>query len=111
MGGSKNISPAKAQKRQKDDASKKDGAKSKKGKKDDKGEQKSSKAVITVVMAEEQANKIINGSKVITVQELARQTGVKISTANAFLIRSLEKGTVKRVAGYSGHHIYQPVSA
>ena len=59
----------------------------------------------------EQANKIISASKVITVQELARQTGVKISTANAFLIRSLEKGTVKRVAGHSGHHIYQPVSA
>ncbi len=111
MGGSKKISPARAQKRQNDESSKKDGAKSKKGKKDDKGEQKSSKAVITVVIAEEQANKIIIGSKVITVQELARQTGVKISAANAFLIKSFEKGIVKRVAGHSGHHIYQPVSA
>ena len=111
MGGAKKISPAKAQKRQKEDASKKEGAKSKKGKKDDKGEQKSAKTVITVVLKEEQANKVINGSKVITVQELARQTGVKISAANAFLIKSLEKGTVKRVAGHSGHHIYQPVSA
>ena len=111
MGGSKKTSPAQAQKRQKDEASKKDGAKSKKEKKDDKGEQKSAKAVITVVMAEEKANKIISGSKIITVQELARQTGVKISAANAFLVKSLEKGTVKRVAGHSGHHIYQPTSA
>jgi len=111
MGGSKKTSPAQAQKRQKDEASKKDGTKSKKGKKDDKGEKKSAKVVITVVLGEEQANKIISGSKVITVQELARQTGVKISAANAFLVKSLEKGTVKRVAGHSGHHIYQPVSA
>jgi len=111
MGGSKKISPAQAQKRQSDESTKKDGTKSKKGKKDDKGEQKSAKAVITVVLAEEKANKIISGSKIITVQELARQTGVKISAANAFLVKSLEKGTVKRVAGHSGHHIYQPTSA
>jgi len=55
--------------------------------------------------------KIIENSKVITVQDLARQTGVKISAANAFLIESTKKGIVKRVGGYSGHHLYQAVSS
>ncbi len=110
MGGSKNISPAKAQKRQSDGAGKKTDSKSKK-KKDDKGEIKSPKTAIRVILTEEQATTAIKNSKVITAQELARQTGVKISAANAYLIKSLEKGTVKRVAGHSGHHIYQPVSA
>jgi len=54
--------------------------------------------------------KFIKSSKVVTVQELSRQTGVKISAANAFLIKLLQKGDIKRVGGYSGHHIYQPVS-
>jgi small subunit ribosomal protein S25e len=55
--------------------------------------------------------KIIQNSKVVTVQDLARQTGVKISAANAFLIESTNKGIVKRVGGYSGHHLYQVVSS
>jgi small subunit ribosomal protein S25e len=42
---------------------------------------------------------------------MARQTGVKISAANAFLIESTKKGIVKRVGGYSGHHLYQAVSS
>ena len=62
-------------------------------------------------MTDEQAMKAIKGAKVITVQELARQTGVKISTANAYLKKSLQNGTVKKVGGFSGHHIYQPLSA
>ncbi len=110
MGGAKKISPAQAQKRQQDDAAKKDGTKSKKGKKDDKGEQKSAKPVITVILTDEQAMKVIKGSKVITVQELARQTGVKISASNAYLIKSLQHGIVKKIAGHSGHYVYQPVS-
>jgi len=60
---------------------------------------------------EKQALKIIQNSKVITVQDMARQTGVKISAANAFLIESTKKGIVKRVGGYSGHHLYQAVSS
>ena len=56
---------------------------------------------------EQQAMKIIQNSKVVTVQDLARQTGVKISAANAFLKESTAKGTVKKVGGYSGHHLYQ----
>ncbi len=83
---------------------------SKKGKKD-KGESGPRKAEITVMVNEQQAMKIIQNSKVITVQDLARRTGIKISAANAFLIESAKKGTVKRVGGYSGHHLYQAVSS
>ena len=60
---------------------------------------------------EQQAMKIITNSKVVTVQDLARQTGVKISAANAFLKQSAIKGTVKKVGGYSGHHLYQIASS
>ncbi len=80
-------------------------------KKKDKGEGGPRKAEITVIVNEQQALKIIQNSKVLTVQDLARQTGVKISAANAFLIESTSKGIVKRVGGYSGHHLYQAVSS
>ena len=80
-------------------------------KKKDKGESGPKKAEITVQVNEQQALKIIQNSKVVTVQDLARQTGVKISAANAFLIDSASKGVVKRVGGYSGHHLYQMVSS
>ena len=103
MGGAKKPSPAKQEKAQ-------TGKDSKKGKKD-KGEGGPAKAEITVIVNEQQAMKIIQNAKVVTVQELARQTGVKISAANAFLRESTKKGTVKRVGGYSGHHIYQAVSS
>ena len=106
MGGSKNKSPAQKEKSQ--DSKKSDSKKSKKG---DKSEGGSVKAEIRVKLTEQQAAKALKSSKVITVQELAKQTGVKISAANAFLIEAAKKGTVKKVGGYSGHHIYQPVSA
>lgn len=80
-------------------------------KKKDKGESGPKKAEITGMVNEQQAMKIIQNSKVVTVQDLARQTGVKISAANAFLKNSAEKGTVKRIGGYSGHHLYQSVSS
>ena len=108
MGGSKNKSPAQKQKSQKDESSKKSGEKKKNKNKGDEG---SSKAEITVIVNEEQAMKFIKGAKVITVQELARQLGVKISATNAFLKKLLKDGAVKRVGGFSGHHIYQPISA
>jgi small subunit ribosomal protein S25e len=111
MGGSKKQSPAQAEKKQSSDDAKKSGTKSKKGKKDDKGEEKSVKTEIRVILTDDQAMKAIKGAKVITVQDLARQTGVKISTANAYLKKSLQNGTVKKVGGHSGHHIYQPLSA
>ncbi len=109
MGGAKKKSPAQQQKTQTDEAAKKSGEK-KKGKKKDK-EEGSSKAEITVIVNEDQAMKIIKGAKVITVQELARQLGVKISASNAFLQKLTKEGGIKRVGGFSGHHIYQPVSA
>ena len=102
MGGAKKPTTAKKGKETTKD--------SKKGKKD-KGESGPRKAEITVMVNEQQAMKIIQNSKVVTIQDLARQTGVKISAANAFLIESTKKGTVKRVGGYSGHHLYQAVSS
>jgi len=83
---------------------------SKKGKKD-KGGSGPKKAEITVTINEQEATKIVQYSKVITVHELARQTGVKVSAANVFLKESLKKGIIKRVGGFSGHYIYQPVSS
>jgi len=80
-------------------------------KKKDKGEGGPKKAEITVMVNEQQALKIIQNSKIVTVQDLARQTGVKISAANAFLKESTSKGIVKKVGGYSGHHLYQAVSS
>ena len=106
MGGSKNATPAKQDKAQ----GSKDTKDSKKSRKD-KGESGPRKAEVTVVVNEKEAMKIIKNSKVVTVHDLARQTGVKISAANAFLIDSTKKGLVKRVGGYSGHHIYQAVSS
>ncbi len=108
MGGSKNKSPAQKEKSQKSEAEKKGDAK-KKGKDKDKSKREP-KSEISVIVNEPQAMKFIKSSKVVTVQELSRQTGVKISAANAFLLKLLQKGDVKRVGGYSGHHIYQPVS-
>ena len=36
--------------------------------------------------------------------------GVKISTANSYLKKSLDTGTIKKIGGFSGHFIYQPVA-
>jgi len=102
MGGSKNKSPAQKEKSQKkDDAAQK---KTKKSKSED------SKSVTSVLINEDQAMKYINDVKVITVQDLARHTLVKISTANSFLQNAHAKGIIKRVGGFSGHQIYQAVS-
>ena len=106
MGGTKKVTAAKQEKTQESKNTKD----SKKGRKD-KGEGRPRKAEVTVMVNEKEAIKIIQGSKVVTCHDLARQTGVKISAANAFLIESTKKGLVKRVGGYSGHHIYQAVSS
>ena len=98
MGGAKKPSPAKQEKSQARD--------SKKTKKD-KTETGPKKAEITVIVDEPQAAKFIQGTKVITAHGLARHTGIKISAANAFLQESETKGTIKKVAGYSGHYVYQ----
>ena len=102
MGGGKKQSPAQAEKSQTAEATKKESQK--------KGERKDQKAKtnISVIIDENQAMNFIKGAKVFTVQELSRQTNVKISAANALLQKLLQKGSVKRVGGYSGHHIYTP---
>ena len=109
MGGTKKVTAAKQDKSQASKDSK-DSKDSKKGRKD-KVEGGARKAEITVMVNEKEAMKIIQNAKVITMHDLARQTGVKISAANAFLLNLTKKGLVKRVGGYSGHHIYQPVSS
>jgi len=103
MGGSKNISPAQKEKKQQR------GSDAKKDKKDNKGD-KNKKAEISVILNETDAEKIIKNAKIITLYDFARQTGVKISTANEFLQKSLKNGTIKKIGGFSGHHVYQPIS-
>ncbi len=102
MGGSKNKSPA-----QKDKSQKK-GADPKKSKKSEKSNV--AKTGQSIIIDESKAIKYINAAKVITVQDLARQTEVKISEANSFLQKLLKEGTVKRIGGFSGHHLYKSVS-
>ena len=68
------------------------------------------KKEVAVEINENDATKIVQNSKVITIHDLARQTNVKISTANAFIKKLVENGTVKRVGGFSGHHVYSPLS-
>lgn len=102
MGGAKKKSPAQAEKSQAAEAAKKEGG----TKKGDKKEQKS-KTNISVIIDEPQALNFIKNAKVFTVQEVARQTGAKISTANALLIKLLQQNIVKRIGGYSGHHVYK----
>ena len=102
MGGSKNKSPAQKEKSQKKDDT------TKKSKKTEKKNE--SKTIISVSIDEGKAIKLINESKVVTVQDLARQTNVKISEANSFLQKLLKNGTVERVGGFSGHHLYKSIS-
>ena len=102
MGGSKNKSPAQKDKSQKKDT---DTKKSKKSEKSN-----VAKTAHSIIIDESKAIKYINAAKVITVQDLARQTDVKISQANSFLQKLLKEGTVKRIGGFSGHHLYKSVS-
>lgn len=102
MGGAKKKSPAQAEKAQAAEAAKKEG-----GQKKDKKDQKP-KNTISVIVDDTHAMNFIKGAKVFTVQELSRQANVKVSAANAFLLKLLKQGTVKRIGGYSGHHIYVP---
>ena len=99
MGGAKKKSPAQAEKSQTSEAAKKDGSKK------DKKEQKQ-RTNVSVMIDEGQAMNFIKNSKVFTVQELSRQTNVKVSAANTYLLNLLKQGSIKRIGGYSGHHIY-----
>jgi small subunit ribosomal protein S25e len=102
MGGSKNKSPAQKEKSQKKDATQKKSKKSEKS--------NESKTNTSVIIDEGKATKYINDAKIITVQDLARQTDVKISEANSFLQKLLKNGIVQRVGGFSGHHLYKSIS-
>jgi small subunit ribosomal protein S25e len=102
MGGAKKKSPAQAEKAQQAEAAKKEGSKK------EKKEQKQ-RTNISVIIDEGQAMNFIKGSKVFTVQELSRQANVKVSAANTLLQNLLKQGAIKRIGGYSGHHIYVPV--
>ena len=99
MGGSKNKSPAQKEKSQGKDV---------KDKKSKKSERNST--TTSVIINESKATKYINEAKVITVQDLARQIDVKISVANSYLQKLLADGSVKRIGGFSGHHLYKSVS-
>ncbi len=101
MGGSKNKSPAQKEKTQK------------KGVEDKKTSKQSKEKRVnldTVNINETQAVKYIKNSKVVTAYGLAREANVKISIANAYIKKSVQNGILKRTSGFSGHHIYQPVS-
>ena len=101
MGGSKNKSPAQKDKSQSKDAEQK---------KSKKSEKSNVTKTTSVIIDESKAIKYINAAKIITVQDLARQTEVKISTANSYLQKLLKDGAVKRIGGFSGHHLYKSVS-
>ncbi len=67
------------------------------------------KQKLAVVVEELAGMRALQGMKSITTQAFARNIGVKISVAGAF-IRSVEqKGVIKSVGGYSGHRVYQLV--
>lgn len=105
MGGTKKPSAAQLEKKQESDKSKEQGGK--KDKKDKKQDKAEKKAEITVFVNEDQALQLIKSNKYLTAPELARQTGVKISAANACLVNLVKKGIIKRAGGFSGHWVYQ----
>lgn len=102
MGGTKKKSLGASSKSQ--DGSSPQAQPEKKDEKKTKGKQQKTK--VTVLLDEKQGMKVLSGLKAVTPQALARNLGVKISVANAF-IKSLEsQGSVRPVGGYSGHRVY-----
>ena len=73
------------------------------------GSKPQQKQKLAVTIEEAQGMRAIQGMKAITTQGVARNIGVKISVANAF-IKSLEaKGIISAEGGYSGHRVYQVI--
>lgn len=71
------------------------------------GQQQHQKQKLPVLVEETGGRKALENMKAITVHSFARNVGVKISVANAY-IRSLEtKNVLTCVGGYSGHRVYQ----
>lgn len=89
-------------------------AQDRKRKASDTGKDKSTgpaRAEITVILTEKQVSKYMKNARVITAQDLAKHSGVMTSAANKYLREAMTGGTIKRVGGYSGHWLYQPVSS
>ncbi len=63
----------------------------------------------SVLQENDETMKIILGSKAITVYDLARRTGVKVSAVNTLLRKLESEKKIKKVGGFSGHRVYQPV--
>ncbi len=68
---------------------------------------KTEKTKISIFLPEDVGMKTISSMKSITAYELARNAGVKVSVANAFIKRLESKGVVRCVGGYSGHKVYK----
>jgi len=100
--GAKNKSPEQKDKSQSKGEDQKESKKAEKS--------NATKTTTSVIIDESKAIKYINAAEVITVQDLARQTEVKISAANSYLQKLLKDGAVERIGGFSGHHLYKSVS-
>lgn len=110
MGGAKKR-PVGSNTKNKDSttASSSNQAQSQTQKKEDSKKSSGGRQKLSVAIEETAGRKALQNMKAITVQALARNLGVKISVANAF-IRTMEtRGSVKLAGGYSGHRIYQLV--
>ena len=68
------------------------------------------KQKLSVLIEESQGIKSIGSMKSITIHNLARTLGVKISVANSFIKNLENRKIVKYVGGYSGHKVYQKLS-
>lgn len=110
MGGTKNKSPAQKEKSQ---STKRPGPKkAKRGDKDGDASAQSAPTVeIKVVISDAQAQKALSSSRTVTAHNLARQAGVKISTAHAYLRGAAERGQVEVAGGKSGHRVYAVVGS
>ncbi len=110
VGGTKNKSPAQKEKSQ---SSKKPGQKKpKRGDKDGDAASQSAQSVeIRVAITDAKAQKALSSSRTITAHNLARQAGVKISTAHAYLRGAAERGLVEVAGGKSGHRVYAVVGS
>ena len=106
MGGSKNKSPAQKERSQ---GAKKSDTKPKKGDKD--GQSSSPSAEIRVVMTDAQAERTLRSVRTVTSNYLARQAGVKISAARAYLRDAAARGLVQDVGGTCGRRVYAVVGS
>lgn len=106
MGGSKNKSPAQKERSQ---GAKKSDSKPKKGDKD--GPSSPPAAEIRVAMTDAQAERTMRSVRTVTSHYLARQAGVKISAARAYLRDAAARGLVQDVGGTSGRRVYAVVGS